>query len=403
MLAFLDNKWVSVKITEYFSKIRSLFKDLAKNLYNNLSNSEFTFSSFSAKVKLSVGFFLLMLLVLIVVLILSRDTYQVKSLNIEPPKIRQVKFFYPTIEKSKSIIQADGTIEPKHRIKIKSGTNGKVKTINPGNGGFVRQGDILVELEKTEAVAKLDIAKLHLQIETQLYERIKKLYDQGAVSEQALKRAETDVDIRRAEYVLASDILDKKTISAPIDGYLSTWQASEHQVVSEGYELNELFNFSEVFVIYWVKEELFNKLKLGQKLKVCARTVEDRASDATCAEGELIFIAPEARRDDNYLMLAGFLGNKDRLFVPGMDAAVKHYLDEEKIKLYVPENNIISEVDGYKIMIIDNANKVRKVKVKIAERGGNKVRVLSGLTAQDRIVERGNFILLEGELVNAVS
>lgn len=227
-----------------------------------------------------------------------------------------------------------GRVEPAVKITgVGAEVAGVVKRIYVNAGDSVKAGDLLIELSheyedakvaqvqakfkgqeadiKT-ATAQLQSAEFKLTNSLDKFERLKKVFAQGAETKQNLDNAELEYqqaqsDITRlkasiesakskltetsADLRVAQADVSRRMIKAPADGVVLTMDLTEGSTVSTNSSLFEFAPNSDITVLSEVDELFANKIKLGQQVIIRTQGMDD-----TLAVGEVMQMAPYLKK-----------------------------------------------------------------------------------------------------------
>jgi HlyD family secretion protein len=179
----------------------------------------------------------------------STNGIEVQTENVERRDISQV-------------VTAFGRLSPEVEVDISTRIIGQIENIYIEEGDTVEKGDTLVTLEKTRYVASLNSAKASLRGSGAQVDRVdvnldqardterktRSMFDKNLVSEDALKRAVTQVKLLEAELAStrdgvararaaldeAQDNLDQTTMLAPVSGVIVKLYAEAGENVITG-------------------------------------------------------------------------------------------------------------------------------------------------------------------------
>jgi len=220
-------------------------------------------------------------------------------------------------------VSASGWVQPKNRVNITSEVTAEIIHIPVVEGQRVSRGDLLVLLDTLQLSKDLDQATfayeeirsrteaakaLYLQAEEE-FERQKKLYDQGLISETEFKNHEytyrnnkysyeamlNQIKSSRARLEKAEDFLSKTRIIAPMDGVITYLNAEEGEIAAaqtaytQGVTLMTISNLATFEVEVDVDETEIIKIQNGQKAKI-----EIDAFPDTVFNGEVVEIGNTA-------------------------------------------------------------------------------------------------------------
>ena len=214
------------------------------------------------------------------------------------------------------LIQANGRIEG-DRLLVASKFPGRVTTLLAREGDRVKAGQVLVQLDDTQASAQARQARaavVALQAEAAAAgrnaeqtqrdtERFRELRAEGTASvreaEQAelaarvaqdrLASAQAQLSRARAALAEAESVLTDLTVRAPADGTVATRMADTGEVVAAGAVLLMLVDLDQLYLKVYVPEVLIGKLRLGLPARLYIDAFPDQPFEA-----ELRYIAAQA-------------------------------------------------------------------------------------------------------------
>jgi RND family efflux transporter MFP subunit len=185
-----------------------------------------------------------------------------------------------TVQKGnyKPIINATGTVRPSQDLSISPKVSGEVVKLSNSfkPGGFVKKGDLLLQIDKSdyeieliEANAALQRAESELSLELGLQQTAKKEYQQleDSISaenkslvlrEPQLKTVKANVDAARANVRRAELNLNRTSLTAPFDAHIVNRQVNIGSQVSPGNDLGWMVGQKT----YWIEAAIpSSKLK----------------------------------------------------------------------------------------------------------------------------------------------
>jgi HlyD family secretion protein len=346
----------------------------------------------------------------------------------------------------KSVV-ATGKVEPITKIEIKSKANGIIKMLNADVDRAVKEGDVLVELDKEPLAAALRGAEANLlaaraaleAAQAQLaknaveaegpdaafarraYDRAQSLFSQHLISQSALDDAHGLVEVAdnhkraaqsqhaigqakvgeaRAQVAQAKAAADRAaedvanaTIRAPIRGTVLSRDVEIGSPVSSILNLGAnatlvmtLGDIDEVFVRGKVDEADIGRVRLGQQAKIRVETFKDKTFN-----GRVTQISPMGVEKDNVtnFEVRVSIDNPGKELKANMTANAEIVLEERPNALIVPEAAVT--YDAHKNAFVDVVSPgtktgKKKVPVKVGVSNGTKIQILDGLAQGDKVV-----------------
>ena len=190
----------------------------------------------------------------------------------------------------------------------------------------------------------------------------------------------------------------KKTIRAPFDGRISIRQVELGQMVAPGTPVASLQSVSPIHADFWSRSGRSRSVKPASR---CMRT--DAFPDAHW-DGRITIVNPEVDVATRNVRVRATFANPDGRLRPGMFVNVEVVSPEKQPVLVIPETAVIFAPYGDSVFVIeekkDEAGKApmvaRQKFVRLGERRGDFVAVVSGLAAGETVVSTGAFKLRNG-------
>lgn len=164
----------------------------------------------------------------------------------EPTGITTVIAETETVELT---VYSQGEVSAEYMIDFSAEVTGRVVRVSPSfvTGGYFKQGDVLLEIDKTDYELSLIKARANVVEAIENYELEKaeaKLAKEGLFSarEAKVKSSQARVESAKAELAQAQANLDRTEVKAPFDGRLLFNTVGLGQYVSKGESLGKIFS-----------------------------------------------------------------------------------------------------------------------------------------------------------------
>ncbi|MDI3534948.1 MAG: HlyD family secretion protein [Thermosediminibacterales bacterium] len=320
-------------------------------------------------------------------------------------------------------------LSPKNEVTITAKAGGDITAVKKELGDRVEKGEILIELEKQAALAQLKQAEAGLaaakanlkalegsNLLSQLnqaeanYNRMKELFEAGAVSKQQLEAAEVQYNsvktgydaalaqVKQAEAAveLARTNYDNTVIESPISGWVSMVNAKVGQVAAPGSPLMRVVDIDTLTAEISIPESIINNIEVGQVVKV-----EIDALGGRVFKGILKSISPSADPMTHSFIAEVEVENPGRVIKGGMFAKVSLVTDSHMGAVTVPIDAVLGDVNKFVYVLDDKTAKKRDVAVGISS--GGLVEVVKGLKEGEEVIVEGNNMVSDGQEVEVVS
>lgn len=187
---------------------------------------------------------------------------------------------------SEARVRAEGRLAtyPGAQVVVSTDLAGTLQQVLVQEKSPVKRGQLLAEIKVDEQRAALAEARAHIaEVQADLRflegetDRLRRLLQSGAASQQAYDRAERDRDAARARLQTAQAtaariqaVLDKARITAPINGVVLLRHAEPGETVPAGARIVTLADLSRVRVEAEVDEFDLDKIALGSEVQISA-------------------------------------------------------------------------------------------------------------------------------------
>ena len=330
-----------------------------------------------------------------------------------------------------------GTLDGLVDADVKAQVTGYLLKQAYTEGAFVKQGQLLFQIDPRPFQAALDQAKAQLaQAQAQLanaeatqrqaqlnVDKYTPLAAEQAASQQDLDNAvQTNVAtkaavvnskaaIQAAEAAVktAQINLDFTRLTAPIDGIAGQAQLQVGALVNTSSSaITTVSTLDPIKVFFTVSEQeylAFNRLYPTEATRLAETKrmpLELILADGTTygKKGKVFFADRAVNQNTGAIRIAGLFDNPGNILRPGQYARVRAATSIRRGALLVPQR-AVSELQGtYQVAVVDSQNKVSIATVKVGERAGPLWIIQDGLKPGDRVVAEGVQKVRPGAQVN---
>jgi len=314
-------------------------------------------------------------------------------------------------------LQALGEVMAMNTVTIRPQVRGQVTAIKYRDGQYVKQGDVLVEidprpLQAAVAQDKATLARDRANLDSAQadLERYIPLLPEGVVSGQQVSDQRALVAQLRATAALDQAALDRDrvqlgftTISAPISGVLGLELIDVGNVLdpTSSAGLVVLTQIQPITVQFPMPEDSLAEIQSRQAASPSALTVQAWLTDGSrqLDQGVLSAISNEVDPATGTVMLKAVFPNPHRSLWPGSSVAVRLIVDIQHGGVTVPASAINQGPDGaFAWTITSNGTAgIRPLVIRQQLRG--QALVSSGLSAGEHVVIDGQYGLTQGAQV----
>ena len=285
-------------------------------------------------------------------------------------------------EAARTRAEAVGTSRAVLSAELYPAASGEVTGVNFEPGQFVREGEVLVELDSRKETLAVEQAALQLEEAERLYDRYRRSADSGAVVPTALDAARTAADLAAVELRRAKIALDDRTIKAPFDGYAGSTDIDRGDRITPEAPVTTLDDRSHLFVSFDIPEIFIGELAPGDDVKLATW-----GASVPRISGNIVDIGSRIDPQTRTFVVRAKVDNSDDGLRPGMSFRVTVNLEGEMYAV-IAETGVQWGTDGAYIWTVSDGKAVRK-SVRIIERREGHVLVDGDLDSGDIIVVEG--------------
>lgn len=311
---------------------------------------------------------------------------------------------------------AVGTLVAVRAVTLGAELPGLIREVSFEAGNAIRRGAVLVRLDTSTEEAQLQAAEAEAALARLALERAESLRQAEASSQADLDTARARARQAEATVAALQATIAKKTIRAPFDGRIAIRQVEMGQVVSPGTPVASLQSVDPIHVEFWLPQQALADLEVGQVVQVRTDTFPGQRWD-----GKLTTINPEVDVATRNVRLRATVANADGRLRPGMFANVEVVSAERRPVLLIPATAVLFAPYGDSVYVLEQAKAeapkageaapagppapaapglvARQRIVRLGERRGDLVAVVSGVAAGEAVVSSGAFKLRNGMAV----
>jgi RND family efflux transporter MFP subunit len=287
-------------------------------------------------------------------------------------------------------LELTGAIEPTRIARMASPVDGPIIACPVREGDRVRPGQLLARLGRTKgddaaaasARAELDREELELG-------RIEKLVETGALPGEELDNARVKVSAAQARLARAMEKLGDYRLSAPWAGVVSRVNVAVGDFVAARATMVELFDPDTLVLRCAVPEDAAVRVKSGAPIAV---TLDAHPGEAFSAKVTRIY--PDIDRGTRTRTVEATI-EEDVVLAPGMFARLQLTLASIPEALTVPAEAVVRRDGEPVVFVIENGKAIARM-VETGIESANRVEIVSGIQAGDKVIVAGNEKLKNG-------
>lgn len=314
-----------------------------------------------------------------------------------------------------SSIDLTGYVRAAKQSVIAAEVDGRAVSFPKQEGDAITKGETVVSLDDAEyaillreAEGRLKRAEADADRAGLATERLRRLHERKIVSDEdlqnaqlALRGAEADLTLRKAELQRASLNVARCAVKAPFTGYLASRAGDVGEWIKAGDPLFTAVDIDPIQVHVETPERYIRFIATGKEATV---TVD--GLPAGRFTGTVTAVAPLADATTRTFLVKVVIPNRDGAIKAGMVGRVSLTLTEPVAQLLIPRDAIIWQGPQAVVFTIDADGKAESVPVRLGGQFGEKVAVetdaVAALFPGARLVVTGNEALRDGAPVKVV-
>ncbi len=312
--------------------------------------------------------------------------------------VKNVKTVFPVVISSVNVRTFPGVVKVANEINLGFKTPGQISRVLVKEGDYVREGDLIAELDKKDYMLQLEGSQIQYdQLKTEV-ERLAILYEKENIPGNDYEKALAGLQALEVQLKANKNIVEYTTLRAPVSGYIQSVNFVKSEMVNAGTPVVTFIDISSVKVEIELPASLF--LRQEEFVNYSCRTnlVPDKNIPL-----KFVGINKKSNSRQLYKMNLSPESSQSGL-APGMNVEVtitmNGELDSEVYTL--PSKVVLKKGDtSYVWCVEDNIAKRKEVTTGGVDNSG-RIIILSGISAEDEIIEAGLRVIKEGDKVHII-
>ena len=311
---------------------------------------------------------------------------------------------------------------------------GRLIRLYAGQGSIVKKGQKLADLESADidqaeadylkALADSENARrtslADLKFAQATYDRTRMLYEKSITAGKNVEAAEHDLEMAKASAASVAaqtkaaltsarrhllilgmkaseiDALAGKSsltavfsLTSPISGIVIERNGTIGATVGSDANVFKIIDISRVWIDANVFEKDLERVRRGQEVKVSVP-----AFPGTTFAGRVILISSVVDPETRSVKVRTEVPNPDGRLKPDMFANVQIITDLHRTAISIPQSAVLDD-GGKSVVFVAEGSGYAKRGVNLGIQGDDRVEIIEGLQAGDKVVVKGNYLLLQ--------
>ena len=304
-------------------------------------------------------------------------------------------------------INTFGVVEALEEVNIAAELSGTVRAIHVNEGDRVEVGQLLLELDpqkrqfaEQQANQQVEKTRAALKEARLKLNRRKNLADKETISKEVLDSSQLDVEAATAAFQqavasaqLATRELEDTKIYSPTSGLIDIKAVEAGEPVAAGATLVTLQAVESLRMHTWVSEADISYVRAGAKALVTASGTPNRSYEARV---EWVGVNADPKTGNFPVKL--ILTDHSDVLRPGMTASAVLAGISVPNTLLLPETALVNR-DRRRVVFVVEGEKSEVREPILAAGFSNRLHVIDGLSAGDKVVTAGHDFLRDGSRV----
>jgi RND family efflux transporter MFP subunit len=309
-----------------------------------------------------------------------------------------------------SYLVLNGVIEPERKVEIYSHLSANVKKIVKEEGDYVKENDVLAQLDDTEIIIsynqakiQLEQAKLNLEEAENNYVRSQELVKRSLVSEQDFQATEALFKQSQLEYQSRIENfnnlqlqLNWTKIRALSEGYITERLIEAGDRVNANTQVYTIEDFNPLLIRVFVPTSDALKLALGMSAEVATEVLK-----GLVFKGDVKLINPRIDVETGTVKVTVEVVDNSLRLQPGMFVEVRIAIGEKENVLIIPRKAILYKQNKSYVFVM-NRGQVSQREVLLGLLEEDLVEVTQGLDEGEVIIVVGVEGLKDGQRVDVI-
>lgn len=309
-------------------------------------------------------------------------------------EVAYVKIEKPFTKDFSNKLSLPATLKAKEEASVNPNVAAMVEAVYVQIGDKVSQGQVVAELDNQVQQRTYEKAKIGLENTGKTYNRMKTLYEEGAISQSECEAIKASYDTVFEDYNLAKLNLSYTKITAPMSGVISEKKLEVGQMAAPGVEAFRIVNLSQLVAESGVSENDITKVKYGQSVNIVLES-------GAVYQGKIDAISPVTDQMTSTYPVKVTISNSDGKLKVGMFADIEIIFGVNKGGIAIKNTSLINE-DGIFYVYLENKGKAEKKKVEIGIQEKEDTEILSGLSLEDKVISVGQDAIKDGDKVKVI-
>lgn len=294
------------------------------------------------------------------------------------------------------VVSVQGTVDSRSTISVAPQMGGRIVALNVANGSVVKKGDVLMELDAEMLRSTIAEVETQLDFATTLFVKQERIYQQKAGSEVQYLQAKANKESLERRRDVLREQLALMRVTAPTSGVVDNVTVSAGEMAMPGMPVLTIVNTSDMRVVIDLAEAYLHSINRGDVVRIMVPDLmyEFRST--------IDHVARTLNTVNRTFRVEVPLRNVPARLLPNTTALVEITDQTIPQAISVPLTAVLQNNGESYVYVIGQDLRVEKRTISMGLVAGDLVQITQGLSANERVVVRGNQDVSPGSTVRIV-
>lgn len=288
----------------------------------------------------------------------------------------------------------NGTFQPSKELTVISDVNGRITSLKIDEGSYVKQGQVILTVDNQLLNNQLKSLKINLDKAKKDLARMQNLLKDGGVTETQYEEAKVGVEGLEIQIESLQKQINDTYLKAPIAGMVNDMMVENGSYLAPGSPVANVVATNPIELEVYLTEDQIITVKNGQRVPLTIDVLDNKALTGTVS-----FI--DVKADNTKRFPVKILVSNTNNIKAGMNGRATFNAGKPIAAIAAPREAFVGSVQDGQVFVLEG-NKAVARKVTPGKTYGNKVEILSGLSAGETVITSGQINLQDGVEVSVI-
>ena len=287
-----------------------------------------------------------------------------------------------------------GVVEEGTSVAVSFTGMAMIRQVHVSEGSHVRKGQLLAEMDKTQAENALAMAQATHKQATDALERMRKLHENKSLADMKWVEVQSKVEQAEASLSAARKMLEDCSIHAPMDGVVGKKFLSAGETALPSQPVVSILSIRKLKVKVSIPEKEIAGISPSTPSDLTIEALNGKQVSGGAIEKGVVADAATHTYD-----IRINIDNPDGDILPGMVAKVKLSGQAQQQGMLLPIRAVQQTAGGNLFVWTMADGKAHRSNVSVGQTIGDRIQILSGLSEGDKVIVEGYQKVSEGTRV----